>query len=140
MVYVDTSILVAALTRERHTPRAQAWLAGQEPGELSISEWVITEFSSALSLKLRTGQITPAQRADSLSAFTELTETSFHVLPVSGVDFRVAARFVDQQLTGLRAGDALHLAIASHHGARLRALDQGLVAAAAALGVSAALI
>lgn len=140
MVYVDTSIVVASLTREGHTPRAQAWLAEQEPGELAISEWVIAEFSSALSLKLRTGQITPAQRADSLSTFAELTETSFHVLPVSGVDFRVAARLVDQHLTGLCAGDALHLAIASHHGAPLRALDQGLVAAAAVLGVSAALI
>ena len=140
MVYVDPSIVVAALTREAHTPRAQQWLASQVPGELAISEWVITEFSSALSLKLRTGQINPAERADSLSAFTQLAEASFHLLPVNTIDFRVAARFVDQHLTGLRAGDALHLAIASHHGARLRALDQGLVAAAVALGLSAALI
>jgi len=46
----------------------------------------------------------------------------------------------DQYTTGLRAGDALHLAVAYNHGARVRTLDQTLVTAAGALGVSAELL
>lgn len=42
--------------------------------------------------------------------------------------------------TGLRAGDALHLAIAGNHGTRIRTLDHRLATAAEALGVSAALL
>ena len=140
MLYVDTSILVAALTREPATGRMQAWLADQAAGMLAISEWVLTEFSAAMSVKVRTGQLAAPDRAEALAVFTGLVEASFQVLPVSGQDFRAAARLADQHATGLRAGDALHLAVASRHGARVRTLDRGLAAAAEALGVSVALV
>ena len=51
-----------------------------------------------------------------------------------------AARFADQYATGLHAGDALHLAIASHHGASLHTLDRRLVEIGQALGVDSALV
>ncbi len=140
MLYVDTSILVAALTNEARTAEVQDWLAEQQAGELSISDWVVTECSAALSMKLRTGQLQVAERAEALAVFAEMVDASFHVLPVTGTDFRVAARFADQHPLGLRAGDALHLAVASSRGARIRALDKGLVSAAEALGVSASVI
>ncbi|MDP1544012.1 MAG: type II toxin-antitoxin system VapC family toxin [Polycyclovorans sp.] len=140
MLYVDTSILVAALTNESQTADAQDWLGQQLAGELAISDWVMTEFSAALSMKLRGGYLQTSDRAEALAVFSEMADASFHVLPVTISDFRVAARFADQHITGLRAGDALHLAVAANHGARIRALDKGLVAAAQALGISAALI
>ncbi len=140
MLYIDTSVLVAALTREPRTPEIQDWLAALPAGQLAVSDWVLTEFSSALSVKVRMGQLSPPDRADVLAVFAELVESSFEVLPVSRLDFRTAARFADQHATGLRAGDALHLAVARNHGTRIRALDRRLVAAAEALGVSAALL
>lgn len=140
MLYVDTSVLVAALTREPRTPEIQDWLAAQPAGQLAVSDWVLTEFSAALSVKLRMGQLTPGDRAEVLAVFAELVEHSFDLLPVSRLEFRTAARFADRYQTGLRAGDALHLAIACNHGARIRALDRRLVAAAETLGVSAALL
>ena len=138
--YLDTSLLVAALTRERKTDRVQEWLAGQDADSLAVSDWVVAEFSSALSVKLRTGQIVGDERAKALAKFAQLCANSFTLLAVSASCFQIAARFSDQYRLGLRAGDALHLAIASQRGDILCTLDKDLGAACTALGVQSLLL
>jgi predicted nucleic acid-binding protein len=139
-LYLDTSLIVAALTNEAETRRMQAWLGQQQPGALAISDWVATEFSSALSIKLRTGYIEAVNRADALAMFTRLALDSFDVLPVTRSHFRIAARFADQCSLGLRAGDALHLAICADLAATLCTLDQRLSHAGSELGVKTMLL
>lgn len=135
--YLDTSVLVAALTNEATTARVQHWLGEREFDELAISDWVVTEFSSALSIKLRGRAIDPDERAAALAAFVRLCSESLFLLPVSAAQFRAAARFADRHELGLRASDALHLAIAADHGATIATLDRPLAKAALALGASA---
>jgi len=134
-LYLDTSLLVAALTNEVESERIQDWLADQSAETLAISDWVITEFSAALSVKLRTGQIGPDHRARALALFTRMMADSFMVLPVSVPHFRTAARFADRYDFGLRAGDALHLALAAEYGATLCTLDPKLRFACGDFGV-----
>lgn len=140
IAYVDTSVLVAALTNERETRRMQGWLADQSVGMLAISDWVVTEFSAALSLKVRTGQIDKAHRAEAMAAFAKLSHESLDIFAIGAVEFRAAAHFCDQYASGLRAGDALHIAVAANRGARLVTLDKKLSDAGAALNVRTRLL
>jgi predicted nucleic acid-binding protein len=133
-------LIVAALTNEARTSDAQAWLQAQPLDGVTISEWTITEFSSALSLKLRVGAISADQRALALASFSRLAERSFQVVAVTGAMFRKAATLADQYSLAIRAGDALHLAAALDHGVTVWTLDERIARAGPALGVATRLL
>lgn len=137
---LDTSVFVSALTREAATERARGFLADADPEDLVVSAWAITEFSSALSIKVRTVHLDADFRNRVYAAFLRMLGESFEVLPVSVAAFTAAAGFAGQHALGLRAGDALHLAVAAEHGAVLASLDRRLVEAGRALGIATRLL
>jgi predicted nucleic acid-binding protein len=134
-LYLDTSVLVSALSVEPDSQRIQSWLGGLDSGDAAISDWVVSEFSSAVAFKLRTGQMTPEDRSTALSAFKQLQRQSLLVLPVERPQFELAAQFADHYALGLRAPDCLHLAVCFMAGRTMCTLDRRVMEAGPVLGV-----
>jgi predicted nucleic acid-binding protein len=128
------------LTNEAGSTRVKDWIERPVQQRFLISEWVVTEFAAALSVKIRAGEITPTYRASARVLFDKMTVESLTTLTVSSRHFGLAADFADRHATGLRAADALHLAIASVSGATLYTLDRRLAAAGAQLNVATRLL
>ena len=140
MLYLDTSLLVAAFTHEPATHRALAWLEGSRREALLVSDWVDTEFAAALSMKVRTKEIDVAYRAKAMALFAKSVTDSMEVAVVTSAHLNQAARLAGNYMVGLRAGDALHLAVASDKGATLCTLDKRLAGAGKALKLATALV
>ena len=137
LVYVDTSVLVAAHTREPHTETAQAWLAGQSGGGVIVSVWTLLECESALTIKQRRGEL---DAAGQMAAMTEIDALAGCFAPATTpteADHRRARELCQYAPSGLRAGDALHLAIARRlQTSHFATLDQTLASNAAAHGLA----
>jgi predicted nucleic acid-binding protein len=136
MIYLDTSVLVSAFLPEATSARVHAWLREHGEEALVISDWTRTEFASALALKVRRQELNNTQAAQVQALFIESADASFVQLEISRTDFRLAAQLCAQADSGLRAGDALHLAVTLQHGAQLLTLDKTLHAAAEQAGAS----
>jgi predicted nucleic acid-binding protein len=130
-------VLVSALTTEIYTVQAQRWLADHADARLCSSDWVVAEFSSALSIKVRAGKVTEEGRNLLLNVFASITARSFEILQVARRDFRTAARFANRHELGLRGGDALHLAICEANDIAICTLDNRMRDAAITLGIGA---
>lgn len=136
MIYVDTSVFVTAITAETGTASARSWLGRYPPATLCMSGWVVTEFSSALAMKLRRGELSSEHRMAALNNWRVLRADTLSNIPVLEDAFAKAASFMDAPQSVLRAGDALHLAIASLGGHSLATLDIRLAEAALRAGVA----
>lgn len=128
MIYVDTSVIVALLTLEPKTTSVAAWYAGLNTTPV-CSDWLLTEFSSALSIKLRTGQISAEMAEEIRREFALLAAGGLRITPVSRSAFAQAAELVKHYAHGLRAGDSLHLAVALELGVSHMATLDGTLAA-----------
>jgi predicted nucleic acid-binding protein len=111
MIYVDTSVLVALILPEPKSTAVIGWY-GACTDELVSAAWCVTEFASALGIKQRTGQIDETQRQAAWQRFERLCVNDLQLLPVEPVTFYRAGLLTLDATTGLRAGDALHLAAA----------------------------
>jgi predicted nucleic acid-binding protein len=134
--YLDTSAIVAALTNETAGERVIRWIETNGKTEFAISEWVVAEFSSALATKMRIGALDEMSRTEAFGRFARMRQDSLRTLAFETTQFQAAAQFADQYALGLRASDALHLAICARHGAAMCTLDDRLAKAGPAVGVA----
>lgn len=124
MIYLDTSVLGALFFREPTAPDILARLETLDKGDLCISAWNLAEVASVGAIKERTGSIDAAGRAAGRAACNRFVSDSLMLAEVESGDFRVAAVLLDTPVVALRAGDALHLAIARRLRASLATLDR----------------
>jgi uncharacterized protein len=130
MLYLDTSVLVPLFLPEPESDRMQRWLERQAGESLSISEWTLTEFSSALRLKVRAKHLQPDQARYAQRLLEKLAVESFQVHVPTRADYVLATAFLSDYALGLRAGDALHLAIGYNAGAgAVYSLDRVFISA-----------
>lgn len=110
MVYVDTSVIVAMLTNEPKTQTCIDWFSNLKQTPLS-SDWLITEFNSAIAIKQRTNQLSTKDIKPILQQFNALLNGGIKLMPISRDAFSEAGKLIHKH-ANTRAGDALHLSVA----------------------------
>ena len=139
-LYLDSSLLVSLVVREPFSDEVATWMKAQAGAEFAISAWTTTEISSALSIKLRTTELSRSQRDAALGRFRAISAEAFINYAVLDRHFAEASRFCEAHELGLRASDALHLAIAVENGATVCTLDVKMEEAGYKLGIETVLV
>jgi predicted nucleic acid-binding protein len=135
-VYLDTNLVVALCAHEQDSDRVEAALESiSEP--LATSEWTRVEFTSAIGIKLRSRELTESLARRALADYYKAFEPGIDVVTPSREDYILASDYLQDLKSGLRSGDALHLAVAANQKAtRLLTLDKVFIKAARGIGIS----
>jgi predicted nucleic acid-binding protein len=130
VLYFDTSFLAPLILPESTSAKITTFVRRLPVVELAVSHWTKIEFSSLIARKVRMRELTveAAEQAD--ARFEIMAADSFAVFLPDANDFDLAKQYLGKFETGLRAGDALHLAIAANRHCRaIYSLDRKLVMA-----------
>ncbi|HXQ14448.1 MAG TPA: type II toxin-antitoxin system VapC family toxin [Caulobacteraceae bacterium] len=131
--YFDASVLVSMFVRDEHTDRVHRWIATLSDRPL-VSNWAVTEFTSALGLRRRIDVLSRDER-EQIELALDGWLYSADRIEVAAADLTFARFLMRSEATPLKAPDALHLAIAMRWGARLATTDRQLGRAAEEVGV-----
>ena len=119
MIYLDTSFIAPLVINEKTSDAVEALVIKVKPGELATSMWTQIELASLVARKLRMGEFSARETESVRREFAHLLDESFQIILPTAADFAVATQFLAVPKTGLRAGDAFHLAIAARHQAKI---------------------
>ena len=139
MIYLDTSVVAPFYWQEQLSDVVQDLLES-EP-EVALSQLVEVELFSALSRRVRKGEISQDQAGAIAERFETHIDYGFYTrLPVESLHYSLAQAWIRRFDTPLRTLDALHLAIASAQGICLVTADRGLAGSAAIFGIEVQLL
>jgi predicted nucleic acid-binding protein len=112
IVSLDTTVPPSSfIVPEPLSTAVDAWFEGCAEALVS-SDWIVTEYASALAIKERAGRLSTADARLAWREFEAFCTAGCGCLPVSREAYREAAALVRHAGHGLRAGDALHLTTA----------------------------
>jgi predicted nucleic acid-binding protein len=138
VAYLDASVLVALITPEPSSLAVQRWLNAARSDRLVVSDWSMTESASALGMKVRLREMPASELPEAWELLSSMVSASFEPLSPRRIDFERAIEFLAQPALGLRAGDALHLAVAvGAEAGPVVTLDKTMLRAARRLGIEA---
>jgi predicted nucleic acid-binding protein len=138
MIYFDTSFVAPLVLPEAASARVEGIMQRMTPGEVAVSHWTRVEFAGLVARRVRMRELTEQLASRAVLVFERLLAESYQVILPTASDFNLATRLLQHYRTGLRSGDALHLAIAQNHNAnRFFTLDARLIKAAKLVGIQA---
>jgi len=130
VLYFDTSFLAPLILPEATSDQIAAFVRRLPAEEFAVSHWTRVEFSSLIGREVRMGSLDAQAAARADARFEAMVDESFSTLLPTADDFGLAKRYLGRFETGLRAGDALHLAVANNHrAAAIYSLDETLLKA-----------
>jgi predicted nucleic acid-binding protein len=130
VLYFDTSFLAPLILPEATSDQIAAFVRRLPAEEFAVSHWTRVEFSSLIGREVRMGSLDAQAAARADARFEAMVDESFTILLPNADDFSLAKRYLGQFETGLRAGDAFHLAVANNHRAAvIYSLDKTLLKA-----------
>ena len=134
-VYVDASAWIALFSKEPGYAGLEEWLTNEQ-GVLLTARWCVVEVASGLSIKVRRGELVQSQASQLMDAFEQLLKGQVSLLAEAASDYDLATSLCRNATSRLRAGDALHLAVASRAAAtHLVTLDKVMAANAQLMGI-----
>ena len=136
-VYLDASVLVALLTDDAFTLRADALLRANA-SVVIVSDFAAAEFASVIARHVRIGDITPNDARIAFSTFDAWTARATQRTETKAADVTAAEAFLRRLDLALRTPDAVNIAIAQRVGATLATFDHKMIASARALGTPVA--
>jgi uncharacterized protein len=140
VVYLDASFVLATLFSEINTDRAAEWLASTDLDNLCSSRWLSAEVTSAVGVKVRTGTLSQTAAISVLTNYQSQFASVFEKLDVTRQAFETATTYLRQPDLSLKAGDALHVAVAAIGGHSLATFDIKMLKAAEKTGVAIEMI
>jgi uncharacterized protein len=135
--YLDASVLVALFVIDPTSARATDCLSAH-PVIVVVSDFGAAEFSSAVARRVRTGDLTREDGQLAFLNFDTWIARSAHRQEITTADIGAADRILRRLDINLRTPDAIHIAITQRVGATLVTFDNGMAAAARALGMAVA--
>jgi predicted nucleic acid-binding protein len=136
MLYFDNSFLVPLFLVEATSDKVAELVADSLHHECAVSDWTRVEFASMLAREVRLKALTANVAETLVRKFDEMVSGSFSIHSPTAPDFSLARSYILNFATGLRSGDALHLAIAANRKATaIYSFDKGLLKAGKQLGL-----
>ncbi|MBF2067030.1 MAG: type II toxin-antitoxin system VapC family toxin [Calothrix sp. C42_A2020_038] len=139
MIYLDTSIVAPLYWTEPLSDTVEELVLSET--ELGLSQLVEVELISALSRRVRMGEISQDDAAAIVERFQIDIDSSFYNrITLETIHYHLAREWISRFTTPLRTLDALHLAVASQNNLRLVTADVRLAASAEFLEVDVLLL
>ena len=136
MHYFDTSFLAPLILPESASGPVTNFFKGLSVNSLAISHWTLVEFASLIAREVRMGSLKTGSARDAVLRFEMMVSESFVILLPNCDDFDCARDFLGNFESGLRSGDALHLAIASNRRVEtIYSLDKLMISAGKEMGL-----
>ena len=131
--YLDANVLVALLTVEPLSGRADSFIASsREP--LIVSDLASAEFSSAIARRVRMHESTLAEARADLADFDLWAMRFAQRIELTPIDIAAATTYLRRFDLPLKTPDAIHIAAAQRAGATLVTFDRQMAASARTLG------